>query len=693
MNVLAFEAKKLLKNRGLTVFIALLMIANLILGCVIKTEEKNETYSAEFTNETDNIIYGAEINYFLIQDKNSEEAQYQVKIINKYTELLGLDVSNTTKGYATVLVSPFPYVSALLITLFVAIILANNEYTSSLVLLSYKKTRTKICGGKIGLLVLTSLTTLICCVLSMLIGSAIINGMCGLLEPIQSIPEYIHSPYNINILTAIILRVILSIGMMLILALTVFVITIIVKRIIFSILGTGLLIGFDYLLMMINNGRFTWNNNINIHSFITDAWLVQYRGKQLICFVSQIQIFTVFIVVGGIALSVISCILFRYTRLINVVKNKDNTTHQRCKNHTAISYEVAKLIQGKAMVVVIILFLANLLWIHCTNVEPYRDWDQVYKYSLSQMLEMSYEEQQQYSDNTKSEAYQTIVNAQDMREKYYNGEIEYESYVDAQQKAGAAELQISVFETIDEQLETVGKLRDDGIDAVLVYSTGWIKLFESNGDFILLLALVLVIVPYMTIENESKYSMILSSKFLCNNKLKQKFNARKILVATICSSLLILIFNVSELILLHIEYGLPSCDSYAAGAGVTFVAQNLKLIDAVIIKLLLSLVASIALILVIQILNQSVKKTLPIITIIITWGIMAFSVSSLCQVWVAVNIVSWFSYKALLHPSLWSFVRIGCVFLSIIIIYVISQRKKITYAFTQNHRNSSSKVV
>ena len=260
---------------------------------------------------------------------------------------------------------------------------------------------------------------------------------------------------------------------------------------------------------------------------------------------------------------------------------------------------------------------------------------------------MCYEQQLDYSQKVKNEAYASIINAQNIKDLYFNDEETYDNYLAAQQASGAAELQLSVFETIDEQLMTVKKLRDDGIETGIVYSTGWKMLFAGAGDIILLVSLIILIIPYLTIENACNYDKILASIFITDKRAKRRFESRKIWLLLVTSFVLIITYTIVDLVVTHIKYGLPSCFSYAAGAGIAFDNIHIRLFEAVILKVIFSSAATYTLIMLAQSLKRYIRKALPLIAFFVVSLGIAHAISELLDSFFVFDVLSLFSVQIL----------------------------------------------
>ena len=647
MKLLSFEFKKIVKSRSVVILFAILVVANVILGAITKTESKPDNYQQVFQDYVEDLSYSAKVNYLLIDDKNSEEAKYQAAIINRYQDFSDTDVSGAVNGYSTALISSTPYLSVLIFCIYLSLLLAYEEHSSNLILLSYKSTRTKICIVKIVLTGLITICAAVVFVLSCLIVGMLSQGCSGAMLPLQSIPEYIGSPYHINVINALLARCLVTIIVSFIVGLATFIIATLFKRIINALIMCLMILGADYILTLVSNDLFDFYNLINLSEFLTDTWLRQYSGKSVLVYMSQIEIFIIVSVIALCILFGVSLISFRYISTVRNIKSRKHNWEREEHTKSFVFFEIKKLLPGKTIVLVGVLLVAHILFTHYSIYEEYKDWENVYRYNLYQMQDLSYEDQLAYSQQAKNKAYEAVINAQDIREQYFSGDATYDNYILAQQEAGAAEMQLSVFETIDEQLSTIETLREDGLDAKLVYSTGWKKLFNGNSDFVLFVALLFLLIPYFTIEDETNYSKMIISSMACDRPALNKFRRRKFIVSLIAAILIVVAFNAAQIVVIGIEYGLPSWWTYAAGAGISFNIVQLRLVDAVIMKMILSVIGACTVTFATQMINKYVNRSLLIIMTFAVWSVLGYLTSAVLEKFTTFNLLALFEYAFL----------------------------------------------
>lgn len=656
MELYHYEAKKLLGNKICVIMLALLIALNFVFGLTAHRDTRDDNYSDHYAAEIDNIIYNAKMNYISIEDKDSEVAQYQLEIIKHYSELRTLDVSREVRGFDTLLPSPIPYVSVLLMGIIVAVMLVYREHSATLILSSFKHGRIKICISKLVLLFVTLLSGLLVFLVSQGLGVAIGSGFSGLSAPIQSIPAYIHCPYLFTVGEAALLRFLLALLIAIVVSLSVMLFGIVSRKSIWQLLFCVLLLAGDWLLSRVySEDIFSIFYQLGIQNFITDKWLVRYSGKKVGGFFSQLELFAVFAFLVIALLTIISVWCFRRIKTIKTVKGGiGSNMGAKTNGKSLLRYEVKKIWSPKLVVAIILLFAASLAVLNTTLQTEDSDLEKIYRYYIEQMSELSYEEQVLFSGRTKTELSHTISEASKIREKFINGEETQENYVKAEQRAGAAELELDVLRVIDRQLTSIGELNEQGIQARLIYSSGWKKLMQNEDQAFLLFAVILLVFPYIAFEKESGLAALLPGVFHGDRKAYRKFRATKRLLAFAFSMMVVLLFYVGELLSVHLKYRLSDLTAHAAGADILFYAKELRIVEALLLRMFLSALGVMLIILLAEVLNLFFKRSLWTILSVIGIELFLYIVSHISGGRVF-DLTAYFGFEMLYQPT-WSIV-------------------------------------
>ena len=678
MNLYKYEFKKVFQSRFAVVLFLLLVVFNCVAGLMTEEDARQEAYAEQYRQEIENIIYNEKMNYISIEDKESENAQYQVEIVSRYTAIQTLDVSQPVKGFGAVLSSPVAFVSALFVGIFTAMMLAYHEYSASLILSSYHRSRGRLCLSKILLLLTVSFCSVLLYVGLNTVGVAIGSGLSGAALPVQSIPEYMNCPYPFTVLQVLLLRILFASLMVFLVSLAVLLFGVIVRRAVWTLLCAVLLLGSDFLLTYIHEKDiFSLFYNFNIRSFLMDGWLRKYSGMQLFSFASQLAIFGVMAIALLLVLGGLIFLLFRYAKVVQSVKSKMSARHHAaCFEKNLFFYESKKILSGK-VILAWVLLLAASLFIKNASIQPEnRDLERIYRYYVDQMTGMTYEDQVSYSLTTKINLNQIINEEKTMREQYLNGEATLEAYTEAQKRAGAAELEIEVLQTIDKQLNTIGEWNEKGIEAKLVYSTGWKMLMQNSSNLFLLFAVILVVVPYLSMENETGFQAILSGVFLHQKRSLQRFHAVQVSLTLMYALLITLVFHLAELLLIDSAYGLPNWTAYAVGAELIFQNVHFRLVDAVLMRELFSVIGIVMLILVTKLLTMFIKRAVFIILLIAAVEILFYLISMSSDWAYGAGILPYFGFELFYLPIIRLIVQAVVGFVVLTIVFVLHRKYK-----------------
>ena len=153
-DIFTYELKKISRNRATIILCILLIVFNVLMGCF---SSQTELITQErFDKAIDNIIYSADVNLSFISDKSSQNALYQQSLIDKYSNIQDVTISSDVRGFGEVISSPYPYISALVFCIWLSLQLALAEYSSNIILLTYKESRRKIGFAKLLILLIFS---------------------------------------------------------------------------------------------------------------------------------------------------------------------------------------------------------------------------------------------------------------------------------------------------------------------------------------------------------------------------------------------------------------------------------------------------------------------------------------------------------------------------------------------------------
>lgn len=585
-NIVLYEAKKLLKAKSAAALCILLAVFNIVIsffGAPSESEVTQEKYSKLAAN----VIYTAKVNLSQIVDKESESALYQKDIISRFERLQSEVKVRRVKGFDSLLTSPYPYLSALIFSAYASVYLALSEYFSDIALLSCKKKRVPIAVSKLVLLAVCALFCVLLFCLCYSLGTLFAFGFSGALAPVQSIFAYVRSPYRITVLGAVALRIFFTFISALFVSAALFSVALAVKKIIPALISVIAFIGADYILTEASRGDiFSLFYNLNFGVLVSGSYIARYSGMKLGAFITQPFIMLALLVLGITAFSALSVFIFYKARSTESVGAKRSFfAHGKPRPKDLCAYELKKLFRGKTVITVLILTVFKLVSLDMQVEKPNSDYENVYKYYLTEMEDMGYATQGAYVNREKSLALKKMAEAEEYMNAYIDGkEDDHEKFLEYSSEIGAYELKYQVLGDIGDQLDKVNSMREKGYDAKLVYTTGWNALFSLPPDYICTALLAFVLIPYVAIDKDSAFAPILTASFTGRKRASRRLFIRKTLIMLTFAVSVSLAFFALELWLTHERIGLSSLGEYAVGTVLPELLWSARLISVLLLR-------------------------------------------------------------------------------------------------------------
>ncbi len=648
-----YELLKLFRNKLILVMLCAGVVISFAVGIGEQVTEV-ENYGTRFAKRIDTVIYSAKTNYRQIDDKESEMALYQLGVLGKYSALADVDVSSRACGFEAALSTAYPYALSLAVGIFAAIAAAHSEYRSSLVLLTNKKGRYKVCACKMASVALVIFISGLAFIATALAGAFVSVGVSGFFAPIQSIPTYMLCPYDMSVAAALLCRFGIAFALIFCVCLAVLCAALILRRFHLAVLGVVLICSAEILRNALVEDAFSFFGNFAITDFISNEWLLRYKGMKIAgVFLSQPLVALFFAVVLIVVLALAAMILFKRARTVLTVKNAKGEKHARAKDGGAYGYEIKKMLSGSPIVIFICLLVIHTLTLAVVYRDDGGDYEKIYKYHVLQMSEMSFDEQRAYVIDERIRSAEQVSEARRLKEKFTNGECTEAEYSAALQRAGLADITNNVLSNIDKQLDSLGKLIEQGMDAKLVYAVGWTGLINKPQDFFLIAALVLILVTYVNAENDSGFVKLLNANLRTKRKAMARHRRRKAAVAFAVSLVVISVFNASDVVFFALRFGLPNATAYAAGAGVEFACLGIRLWQALACKLALSLLGALLIVAFSSCASRLVSSTPKLVALLLGVGGVLFAVAKLVPQLTVVDVTSYFGCS-LLFEAPWA---------------------------------------
>ena len=645
-NIILYEAKKLIKAKSVVILCALLAVFNIVIS-FFGVPSENVTTQEKYDKVAESVIYTAKVNLSQIVDKESESALYQKDIIARFEKLRGNVKVTPVKGYDSLLMSPYPYLSALVFCVWAALHLAFAEYSANLTLLSSKEKRGKIAVAKLAALAACALGSVLIFSACYSLGTLFAAGFGGALAPVQSIAAYIRCPYEINVLTAMVMRVLFAFAAALLAAVAVFCVSLAVKKIIPALVCIIAFVGLDYVATdAAKTDIFALFYNFNFRVLTEGTFLARYSGIKLGVFVTQPFIMLAVLVLGVAAFALLSLLIFRKMRSIKgVYSPKIGGRNGAASGKNLAFYELKKLFRGKTVILVFVLVIFKIFTLNAQVKEPNSDYENVYKYYLSEMEDMSYPTQGAYVTREIERSAKAIEEAEAYMNAYIDGEEEdHDKFLEYASELGAEELKHDVLVDINAQLAKVSVMRDKGVDAKLIYATGWDALFSLSADYICVILLAFVLVPYTMLDKESKFAPIMRASVLGRQKEGKRLRARKMLLMFAFAALVSLAFFALDLWLVNERIGLNSFGEYAVGTVLPEPLWGLRIWQVLLIRVAMAFAGILAIIAVTRLVEKFAPNTMAALLIFALSQFLAVLISNMANIFFIFDLSSFFKY-------------------------------------------------
>lgn len=672
------ELSKIYKNRTLLIAFFVGIIICLFVG-VLTPCDIDDDYRDNYKNNVEDIIYNARISYHTIDSKSNEIALYQLNVIEYYSKVVNVELNSNVKSCCSVLSSPIPYVLALSFGILVAFLLAYTEVKNNFILFAGYKSRIRVCVKKIFVLVCVVFTVLVSFVLSTLVGSSIIFSTGNLSSVIQSLQCYNLCPFYITIFEALFLRVLLSFATIIWVSLLVFVITILTRKPYIVCLCAAILIGTDLVRKISFHNPLSFGYNYGIINSLSDSWLQKYHGVKI--FDSMIsQPILIFIVSLLLSIIMVCITILVYKKQI-LIKSSINKHEVKSLSHNNIwYYEIKKCLSCGPIAIVLVTLLIHIIMLDVTYKNESDDFEKIYRYYITEMSDLSFEDQKKFVIELRIESNEIITNALAKKSQFRDGNVSYEEYSSAQQKAGAADLTLEVLSVVDQQLNAIENLKNNGIETKLVYSVGWKKYVDSGADYWLLVSLLIFTFFYSFVERRNRFSNIINPLY-CGNRKEQKpiWVKRAIILASV-SNIFILLFNFVDLAFFSLKFGLPNPESFTAGAGVLFTNKFLKLWEIVLLKYIGCVIGAIFIISMVITLSRVYELVNYRCHYLLSIFIALLSISTVIYAMFGLNLISFFGFSWLYNSWLTNLIASFAILVSILLSFVsykINQYKHI----------------
>ncbi len=185
---------------------------------------------------------------------------------------------------------------------------------------------------------------------------------------------------------------------------------------------------------------------------------------------------------------------------------------------------------------------------------PYRE--KLYQNYMQTVQNMTFDEAKQYLTDENLRFDKLFAREERALEAYQRGEITYAAYSAVSMESRSEQTKYEVFLQVKGETERILALRQNGVNAHVVYPTGWNKLLCDGADILPMLLLLIPSFAYIS-EEKSGFRRLLNA---CPNGRRVVF-LRKVainLAVSVCLSLLMTGLDIASA---SVRYGLPCADA------------------------------------------------------------------------------------------------------------------------------------
>lgn len=621
MKLFCFEGKKLFRSLGFKYLFSALLILN-FLFCLL-----GELYSPEsdeyITGYEDNISYVIRVaernllEYEATTEGDHYMIRYQRDVIGHYSKLLEGGVRPVkVQGWNEFFDNKSDDLLSLLAAILSGVLLSMVEFDhgTDKVLYMTAKGRRSI-AAKITVLAVCSLIFSASMLLSSLAGITLRFGLSSPFVPICSVESFAYCPYVITVIEYLVCSFLIKALNLFCLALFAALIAVWVRSYLAAIalsLGT---VGAGYLISVSTSANAGYLFNFYV-SALTDPLFERYRSLNI--FEGSIPLIAVsaVILVGICALEVIvlhRCFLrsFSSSRLAGAEKMFLNYIGRLVSGLPRVRVRRRSLLFSEAKK----SFIKSQLWLLCAvmicikigfcsanemRADPAEDFYRDRCYELCGELT---DGKRELISEKLSECSEVISKYESKRQAVISGFItneEYQAYLDEYSRASVEQF---AYMKLSLQCARIDIAAECGIEAQIIYDTGWITFFEDGSDIIFYLFLLLFFCGFY--ENEYKTGFYRIAQTTSSGM--RALHKSKLILALIVTVAAFSVFAGIDMIFLLRTFELSNASF--AFASVTETAYSMPLWCAVIIKYLVGIVLSVLFSMSICMLSRFLKKT------------------------------------------------------------------------------------
>lgn len=562
MKMLVFECKKLFRASGfkkLSLGILAFCFLWIFFSEIPITEPQKQ--QDHISNYSDNISYAIRIaernriDYGYTAGNESYIVKYQEDIISIYSNLLEKGIApKPVVGWDEYFSYTADDLCLFIFAVLVGVILSMTEYdnrTDSLARIT--PNGRKSVSRKIIVFAISAFAFSVVEMLLTLLGFAIRFGLSSPFVPICSVIEFLYCPYDITIFEYLILSLLIkSLNILLLMLISAFNANIF-KSYIPSIFSSA-----SVIVLSFGTSSFPSNSGwiyINPYAIgITDDIFVRYRSVNLFGYSASVSvIIAAFILFSCILLSVLLAFRNRQSNsntffrtlekkilhIREVAKAKIDRVHIFTqKRHSLFVSEAKKCFIKSKLIILCIIMLCVKIYFIGSELPPASSYEPHYRDICNDMAGTLTDNKRLEIRSKLEESRDIISQNERMHSDFNNGRITYEEYSAYRNKLDLALADEFAYTNLYSQCERIDIASENGIEAQLIYDTGWLYLFEKGADIILYAFLLMFFCGIYSMEYNNGFDRIARS----TQKGIQALDKAKIKLAIVVTSVAFLLF-------------------------------------------------------------------------------------------------------------------------------------------------------
>ena len=635
MKLFCFEVKKLFRSIGFKYFFAALLIIN-FLFCLLGElySPENDEYITSYEGNISYVIRVAERNlleYEATTEGDHYMIRYQRDVIKHYTNLLEDGVCPVkVQGWNEFFDNKADDLLSMLAAILAGVLLSMVEFDNGTDKVLYMTTKGRRCiAVKILVLAFCSLIFFASMLLSGLIGIALRFGLSSPLAPICSVEAFAYCPYRITIIEYLTYSFLIKALNLFCLSLFAALTAVIVRSYLAPIALSIGMVGAGYLISVSTSANAGYLFNFYV-SALTDPLFERYRSVNI--FERSIPLIAVTVII------LMSICILEAIILHRCFLRSFSSSHLAGAEKMLLGY-IGRLISGmprikprrrsllfsetkKAFVKSHLLILCAVMI--CIKIgfcsanevksDPAEDFYRSKCYELCGELT---DGKRTLISEKLLEGSEVISKYESKRQAVVSGLItndEYQAYLNEYSRASVEQF---AYIKLSAQCARIDNAANRGIEAQLIYDTGWIAFFESGSDIIFYIFLLLFFSGIY--ENEYKTGFYrIAQTTACGMRALHKSKLLLTLIVTVAA---FAVFSGIDMIFLLRSFELSNASF--SFASVIETAYSMPIWFAMLLKYLVGTVISVLFSVTVCMFSRFLKKTYLVISagLLIVWFI------------------------------------------------------------------------